>query len=248
MPNVVEFAMLRMRNYRQVDPRPISETIAAVRERLLRAARLAGRTAEEITLLAVTKNVPLPLIREALKGGIAEIGENRVQEAAEKRAAEGLPGTRWHLIGHLQSNKAKKAVELFDMVQSLDSFPLAEILNREAEKRGKKLPCLVEIKVSEEPSKHGLAPGSLDEFLEKASVLPFLAVRGLMAVAPYFDDPAGARPYFAAARGAFEKHRGFFGPDPVLSMGMSHDFEAAVEEGANMIRIGTAIFGERPRP
>lgn len=198
-------------------------------------------------MVAVTKTVSASLVREAYECGLRHFGENRVQEAvAKEKSLDDLRGVTWHLLGHLQTNKAKKALGLFDCVQSLDSLRLARVLNGEAERCGNRLPCLVEIKVSEEPEKQGLPPESLDEFLARADEWPFLSLEGLMIVAPYFDDPRRARPYFRRARDLFDRNRGRFrGERPLLSMGMSQDFEPAVEEGANMIRIGTALFGER---
>jgi pyridoxal phosphate enzyme (YggS family) len=235
-----------------VDSLDFADRLAALQERVSRAAGSGGRSLSEMTIVAVTKGLPVACHQEAWRQGLRHFGESRVQETAEKKSVLQSSSLRcddatWHLIGHLQTNKVKKALDLFDLIQSLDSLRLADALNREGEKRGRTVPCLVEIKVSEEPAKTGIAPESLEEFLGRAASLRFIHIRGLMTVAPYFEDPALTRPYFRRAREKFEKHRHQFeGPAPILSMGMSQDFEVAVQEGANMIRIGTAFFGERP--
>ncbi len=229
----------------------IPENWARIREKVQVAAARAGRSLSDVTVMAVTKTVPWPQARKAWECGVRHLGESRVQEAGEKRAALEAAGCRdltWHLVGHLQTNKAKKAVTVFDAVQSLDSLRLAEVLDREAEKQGKILPCLVEVKVSEESAKQGVLPETLDDVLKRLTGFPRLRVEGLMTLAPYFEDPEKARPYFRRARRLFEKHlKDFRGARPVLSMGMSQDFAVAVEEGATMIRIGTALFGARPK-
>jgi PLP dependent protein len=195
--------------------------------------------------------VPAERVLEACRGGIRLVGENRVQEAESKIAAlASFPEAQdltWHLIGHLQSNKAKKAANLFNAVQSLDGAALAEKLDAEAAKLGKVLSCLAEVKVSDEPTKFGLAPEALDEFLGRAAEFRHLSIEGLMTVAPYFDDPEKARPFFRRMRELFEAHSSRFKGRKVLSMGMSHDFEVAVEEGSTLVRIGTALFGPRPQ-
>jgi hypothetical protein len=221
----------------------ISDQWAVLQDRVSRAARRAGRSLQDITIVAVTKNVPPEKIREILRCGARHMGENRVQEAERKKPL--VAGAAWHLIGHLQTNKARKALEIFDSVQSLDSLRLAEALQKEAERRDRTLPCLVEVKVSEEPAKHGIDPDFLEEFLDRVAALGRLRVEGLMAVAPYFEDPERTRPYFRRVRELFERNRVRFQGER-LSMGMSQDFEVAVEEGSNMIRIGTALFGARP--
>lgn len=200
----------------------------------------------DVALLAVVKTVPPGRIRDAYRLGLKAFGESRVQEAAAKRPDLGaLDGVEWHLIGHLQTNKARKAAELFDAVQSVDSDRLAAALDAEAERAGKSLRCLAEVKTSPEEAKGGLAPEALDAFLDRRDRWPRLKFEGLMTVAPAAEDPAVARPFFARLRELAERRRDVFGPRPVLSMGMSHDFEAAVAEGSTMIRIGTALFGER---
>jgi pyridoxal phosphate enzyme (YggS family) len=232
----------------------IAHNVARVRERLAAAARRAGRSAAEIELLAVSKTVAPERIAEAHAAGLRLFGENRVQEFAGKAAAlRGLAGARWHLIGHLQSNKAARAAELFSVVESVDSVRLAEKLNAAAAALGKALEVLIEINIGGEAAKSGLLPDSpeLETLLARAPEWPHLRVAGLMAIPPFTEDPEGARPYFRRLRELREQiaRRGLPAVRmDVLSMGMSHDFEVAVEEGATRVRVGTAIFGERPRP
>ena len=230
----------------------VADNVARVRERIAGAARRAGRSPEEIILMAVTKTFAPDAIREAHAAGIRVFGENRVQEFSGKAAAvRDLTGAEWHMIGHLQTNKAAKAVELFGAIDSVDSLRLAEKLNAAAGEHSKKLPVLIEVNVGGEEAKSGVAPGShdFDEMLEAAPKLEQLQFRGLMAIPPYTDDPQGARPYFKALRRvAIEiATRQLPGIDMgVLSIGMSHDFEVAIEEGSTCVRVGTAIFGARP--
>lgn len=229
----------------------IAENIAHIRARIEAAARYAGRDPSAITLMAVSKTFPPDSIREAYAAGIRVFGENRVQEFAEKVGAlHGLADTEWHLIGHLQSNKAAKAAELFGAVDSLDSVKLAERLNVAAEAAGKTLPVLIEMNVGGEEAKSGIAPGSeeLERILTGAPQWKHLAIRGLMTVPPYTDDPEGARPFFrklGEIRDGIAARALSGVAMNVLSMGMSHDFEVAVEEGATCVRVGTGIFGER---
>ncbi len=232
----------------------IEENIARVRERMARAARRAGRRPEDVTLLAVTKTVEPGRIREAYAAGLRLFGENRVQEF-EGKAAEvsGLAGAAWHMIGHLQSNKAAKAAELFAEVDSLDSLHLAEKLNAAAEKLGKRLPVLLEINLGGEAAKSGVAPQSpeLEALLAAAPRLGHLEIRGLMCIPPFTEDAEGARPYFrrlGGLRAELAARRLPGAALDVLSMGMSHDFEVAIEAGSTCVRIGTAIFGERTKP
>lgn len=232
----------------------VSDNIRAVRERITRAAACVGRSPESITLMAVSKTVEPERIKEAYAAGLRVFGENRVQEFGEKAPAlADLKDAAWHLIGHLQSNKARKAVELFHAVDSVDSLRLAEKLNQAAEQTGKKLPVLIEIKVGEEESKAGIPMDSpeLESLLRGASNLDHLQVAGLMTVPPFTEDPEGARPYFRLLRDlrdtiAARKLPGI--AMDVLSMGMSHDFEVAIEEGSTCVRVGSAIFGARPKP
>jgi pyridoxal phosphate enzyme (YggS family) len=232
----------------------ISENIDAVRERIARAARRAGRVPEEITLMAVSKTQPADRIREAYDAGLRVFGENRVQEFAGKvEALRDLPDAEWHMIGHLQTNKTARTVELFRAVDSVDSLKLTEKLDAAARGLGRKLDVLVEINVGGEAAKSGVAPDStaLDELLVAAPRLEGLAFRGLMTVPPFTDDPEGARPYFRKLRElrdaiAARKLRAVAMDE--LSMGMSHDFEVAIAEGSSCVRVGTAIFSERIKP
>jgi pyridoxal phosphate enzyme (YggS family) len=231
----------------------ISENIAEVRERIASAARRAGRTLDDITLMAVSKTHPRERIREAYDAGQRLFGENRVQEFSGKaEALADLHDAEWHLIGHLQTNKAGKAVELFRAVDSVDSLKLAEKLDATARALGKKLDVLIEVNVGGEAAKSGIALDSpaLDELLIAAPRLEALAFRGLMTVPPFTDDPQEARPYFRKLRDLREAISARKLPAVAmdqLSMGMSHDFEIAIEEGSTCVRVGTAIFGERPK-
>jgi PLP dependent protein len=231
----------------------IADNIARVSERVRNAARRAGRSPREITLMAVTKTIEPARIREAYAAGIRVFGENRVQEFEGKRGdLADLRDAEFHLIGHLQSNKAAKAAELFSTIDSLDSLALAQKLNSAAAKLGRMLPVLVEINVGGEEGKSGFAPDphELDELLLIAESLANIEIRGLMAVPPYTADPEGARPYFRKIRELRDRiaARALRRVSiDVLSMGMSHDFEVAIEEGSTCVRVGTAIFGERPK-
>ena len=217
--------------------------------KMVHAAMRAGREPSEVKLIAVTKTVDVALIRKAVDVGLREFGENRVQEAQKKVNCNELNviGERihWHLIGHLQKNKAKASVDLFDMIQSVDSFELAEIISKEAERADKTQRLLLQVKLSDEESKYGISKDKLPLLIERTGNLRGLKVEGLMTIPPYFDDPEKARPFFRELRQLRDKaaHAGLRLPE--LSMGMSNDFEVAIEEGATMVRIGTAIFGER---
>ena len=229
----------------------IAENIAQVQERIAAAARSANRNPDEITLMAVTKTFPPDRIREAYAAGLRVFGENRVQEfAAKATTLRDLRDVEWHLIGHLQTNKAAKAAELFDAVDSVDSVRTAEKLNASAASTGKTLSILIEINVGGERAKSGVAPGSgeLEKILQGAPRWRNLKIRGLMTVPPYTEDPEGSRPYFRQLRQIRDSIAARKLPQvvmEVLSMGMSHDFEVAIEEGATCVRVGTAIFGER---
>ena len=229
----------------------ISENIQSIQERIDSAARRAGRRPEEIALMAVTKTHPPERIREAHAAGLRLFGENRVQEFAGKAPAlADLAAAEWHMIGHLQTNKAGKTVELFSAVDSVDSLKLAERLNAAARALNKKLNVLIEINVGGEAAKSGLAPDSRDlqDLLRSAPRFEALEFRGLMTVPPFTDNPEQARPYFRALRDLRDSIAARKLPAirmDVLSMGMSHDFEVAVKEGSTCVRVGTAIFGER---
>ncbi len=229
----------------------VFENIAVIHERIAAAARRAGRRPEEIALMAVSKTHPAERIREAYAAGLRLFGENRVQEFASKAAAlADLAGADWHMIGHLQSNKAGKAAELFAAVDSVDSVKLAEKLNAAARSMGKRMAVLIEINVGGEAAKTGVAPDSreLEELLLAAPRFEQLEFCGLMTVPPFTDDPEDARPYFRKVRelrDAIAARKLLAVRTDVLSMGMSHDFEVAITEGSTCIRVGTAIFGER---
>jgi pyridoxal phosphate enzyme (YggS family) len=231
----------------------VSENIAAIHERIAAAACRAGRRPEQIALMAVSKTHPPESIREAYAAGLRLFGENRVQEFAAKAAAlPDLTGAEWHMIGHVQSNKSGKAVELFAGVDSVDSVKLAEKLDAAARSLNKKLAVLIEINVGGEAAKTGVAPDSreLEDLLLAAPGLEALEFRGLMTVPPFTDDPEDARPYFRKLRELRDRiaARKLAGVGThILSMGMSHDFEVAIEEGSTCIRVGTAIFGARSK-
>jgi len=224
-------------------------SISSIYKRISHAAMRAGRNPEEVKLIAVTKTVTVQQIKEAIDAGLRTLGENRIQEAKAKieelSADSTMPSVSWHLIGHLQKNKAKYAVRLFDLIHSLDSAELAEELNSQAEKIGKVQEVLMEVKLSPEETKHGVAKTDLPEFLKMVQTLKHLRLRGLMTVPPFFEYPEEVRPYFRELRALRDEAEAAGYHLPELSMGMSNDFEVAIEEGATMVRIGTAIFGER---
>lgn len=226
----------------------VAENVERVQERIRLACRRSGRAAEDVRLLAVSKTKPAEAIRQAYAAGLREFGENRVQEAAAKRPELEDLDAVWHLIGHLQSNKAKQACRLFDAIHSVDSLHLAEKIGRAAAALNRKMPVLVEVHLGEETSKFGVEEDGVMRLAEQFGALPSLELRGLMTLPPFFDDPQDVRPFFRRLRelaGRIEA-RGLPGVSMrELSMGMSHDFEIAIEEGATIIRVGTAIFGER---
>jgi PLP dependent protein len=232
----------------------IADNIARVRERIAAAASRVRREPQSITLMAVSKTVEPERIHQAVESGIRVFGENRVQEFESKfPGVEDRKGAEWHLIGHLQSNKARKAVELFDAIDSLDSLRLAEKLDQAAEAVGKVLPVLIEINAGGEASKTGIPLDSpdLDGLLLAMPRFEHLQVRGLMAVPPFTPHPEAARPYFRLLRDLRDTIAARRLPRiqmDVLSLGMSHDFEVAIEEGSTCVRVGTAIFGGRPQP
>ncbi len=228
----------------------IADNVARVRERIAAACARSGRAPQDVRLMAVSKTHPASAIREAVAAGVTLFGENRVQEYAEKAADLHETAAEFHLIGHLQSNKAAKAAELFNAVDSVDSWKLAERLSGAAEKLGKTLAVLLEVNVGGEEAKSGFAPDSeeLLVLLAKASDLRHLRIRGLMTIPPHTEDPNGARPYFQTLRALRDRLAKDFPQAKLgeLSMGMSHDYEIAIEEGSTCVRVGTAIFGERP--
>ena len=209
-----------------------------VLERIQEAAARSRRDPASIRLIAVTKTVSAERIREAVACGVGDIGENRLQEALPKREALAGLNITWHFIGHLQTNKAKKVVEAFDWVQSVDRSELAQKLNQQA--APKRLPVLIEMKLHAEETKSGVEESHLPQLVEALAHCEHLELRGLMAIPPFLEDPEAVRPYFKRLR----ELAGRFGLDE-LSMGMSHDFEVAIEEGATIVRVGSALFGER---
>ena len=227
----------------------LSERIAHVRERIDATARRCNREPEEITLIAISKTHPSALLREALEAGITDLGENRVQEADGKIVELGRNAARWHLVGHLQSNKTKRAVQLFDVIHSLDSVSLAQRLDRLCVAAGRaELPMLIQIDLGGEATKTGIDPRGLPELLDALRDLERVRLIGLMTLPPFFENADCGRPYFKTLRQLRDKlqREGRFGERAgELSMGMSHDFEIAIEEGATMVRVGTAIFGAR---
>jgi len=228
---------------------PFSERLENVRSRIRSCAQRCNRSPEDITLVAVSKTHPAEAIREAISLGLTDFGENRVQEAEGKIPIVGREAARWHLIGHLQSNKARKAAELFDMIHSLDSVALAERLDRICVELDRAtLPVLIQLDLGHEATKTGVEEKDLNEMVAAITECDRLAFRGLMTLPPCFDEAEMARPFFRRLRELRDElqGRGVFG-DRVgdLSMGMTHDHEIAIEEGATIVRIGTAIFGER---
>ena len=218
----------------------LRDRLSSVRERIARAADRARRDPDGILLLAVTKVFPAGVIREAYDLGLTEFGENYVQEFEEKApAVSGLAGARFHLIGHLQSNKSRKAAELFQTIQTVDSPRLAHRLDEAA----KPLDVMLEVKLSDEDAKSGASPAELPALIEAVRACPHLLLRGLMTMPPWSDDPEAARPIFRALRELAARHS-LSG----LSMGMSHDLETAIEEGSTCVRVGTALFGKRVKP
>jgi pyridoxal phosphate enzyme (YggS family) len=225
----------------------IAENIRNVQERIALAARRAHRDPSSVRLVVVTKTVGQDRIREAVAAGAMILGENRVQEAREKIAALG-PVASWHLIGHLQANKAKYAVTLFYLIHSVDSIALAQEIDRQAEKNGKVQDILIEVNISGEASKAGVRADEAAGLIRESSKLAHIRVHGLMTMPPYSEDPEASRPYFRRLRELSADIANENIPRVAmkeLSMGMSGDFEVAVEEGATLVRVGTAIFGKR---
>jgi len=225
----------------------IRDNLLRVWERVDQAAIRAGRDPGEIKLVAVSKTVEVARIREAIEAGVTILGENYVQEARRKIEEIGH-GIQWHMIGHLQSNKAKYAVTLFDYIHSIDGISLAREIDRRAAQKGRRVKALVEVNLSGETSKFGIDSEVVMDLIHHVAALKHISIEGLMTMPPYFDEPEKARPYFIKLREFRDRiqKEGIEGARmDELSMGMSGDFEAAIEEGATMIRVGTAIFGER---
>ena len=226
----------------------IKENVAHVRERIAAACRRSGRRPEDVKLVAISKTFPPESIRAAYEAGLREFGENRVQEAHAKRPGLWDLSITWHLVGHLQTNKAKAARELFHWVHTVDSFRLAQKLDQVAVSGGGRLPVLLEVNLAREESKAGVGEPEIIPLAERVSQCPTLEVRGLMVIPPFLDDPEQVRPYFRRLRELAQeidsKNIANLSMQE-LSMGMSHDFDVAIEEGATIIRVGTAIFGAR---
>ena len=223
----------------------IEKNLSRVRERIEDAAAKIGRDPRGIKLVAVTKTVTVQSIREAVAAGAMIFGENYVQEARTKIEEIGKSGIQWHFIGHLQTNKAAHAVRLFDLIHAVDSLTLARELDKRAGAASKTIDCLIEVNLSQEASKFGISKERTPELAHALKDLKNISLKGLMTMPPYADDPEAARPYFIALRELREEIAGSGTPLPELSMGMSTDFEKAIEEGATIVRVGRAIFGER---
>lgn len=234
----------------EIGPDGLTERLALVRQRIETSATRCGREPEDVTLIAVSKTHPPEILRRAIEAGVLDLGENRVQEADAKITEVGRERARWHLIGHLQANKARRAVALFDVVHSLDSASLARRLDRLcAASSREELPVLIQVDLAGEETKSGVDEDELPRMVEAVVACERLRLSGLMTLPPFFEDAELARPYFRRLRELRDAlaSRGNFGPlRGELSMGMSHDFEVAIEEGATMVRVGTAIFGARP--
>lgn len=242
----------------EVEPRPsacgeekmgseLQERVHSVLERISCAARRSGRDPGQVRLVAVTKTVPVARMREAVEAGIRVMGENYVQEAKQKREALGVP-CQWHMIGHVQKNKAALAARVFDVVETVDSPALAEALSRHAEQAGKTLEVLIQVNVSGEATKFGIRPEGVLPLVERVGSLKGLKLTGLMTLPPFFEDPEQVRPYFSALRSLQQSLMASGVPKACLrelSMGMSSDFEVAIEEGATIVRVGRALFGPR---
>ena len=228
-----------------ISPSTVAENVAAIQERVEQAAKRAGRKASDVTIVGVSKTFPAERIREAFELGIRHFGENRVQEWESKAPlVEGL-GATWHLVGHLQRNKAARAIRLFHSIDSVDSLPLAEKLNTAAGE-GRRLPILIEVRLDPTVAKSGCDPAEISRFAEGVLLLPRLELRGLMTVPELTADPHEVRPFFRRLREMRDTiSRQLDWPLPELSMGMSRDFDIAIEEGATQVRVGTALFGSR---
>lgn len=224
----------------------IASNVSSVQERIARAAARADRKPEEIVIIAASKTFPAEAIRAAYDAGIRAFGENRVQEWESKQAELADIKPSWHLIGHLQSNKARRASRLFDWIDSVDDATLAMKLDDAAGEANEWLAVLIEVRIDPTETKSGVAQVDLPALAAAIAQMPHLQLRGLMAIPPFCDDPRDARPYFRRLRRLRDDlEQSLQRPIPELSMGMSHDFEIAIEEGATQVRIGSAIFGER---
>ncbi len=226
----------------------VAENLCSLEQRIRAACNRAARDRKDVTLVAVAKTRTADEVTEAIRAGVTDIGENRVQEAAAKKPLVRLQAN-WHLIGHLQTNKVRKALELFSIIQSVDSVHLAHELDRRCEQQNKHLSIFIEVNTSNEPTKFGVRPTELDSLVQEVTRLERLELAGLMTIGPGWaaEDPEASRPCFQLLRHLRDEMRQRFSiPLPHLSMGMSSDFEQGIEEGATIIRVGTAIFGPRP--
>ncbi len=224
----------------------IAANVARIRERIAQAAERSGRSPDAVKLVAAAKTVDADRLCEAIAAGVLDVGENYVQEAAAKKPSVGL-AARWHMIGHLQRNKAKQAVAIFDIIETVDSRPLAEAIGEQAAKLGRVMPVLIQVNTSGEPGKSGVEPGLAEQLVSEVRCLPGVTIEGLMTIGRFDPDPEYGRSEF---RLLAEMARRLSDRTGVamrwLSMGMSHDFEVAIEEGANLVRVGTGVFGPRP--
>jgi PLP dependent protein len=228
----------------------VSENVQNIRARIRDTCIRTGRRPEDVTLIAVTKTFGPEQIREAIQSGLLDIGENYVQEAAEKRRAVPDPEIRWHYIGHLQSNKVKSILPWVSLIHSVDSVSLAAEIQKRAEKFGQTVEVLIEVNTSEEASKYGTRPDRTLALVSEVAALPNIRLKGMMTIGPFDPDPEVSRPAFRLLKGLLnEANASNIVREPLreLSMGMTHDFEVAIEEGATMVRIGTAIFGTRKK-
>ena len=220
----------------------LGSRLAAIRARIEAAAVRCGRSPQDVTLVAISKTHPASVVKSAIELGATDLGENRVQEAEQKIIEVGRTKARWHLVGHLQANKARRAVQLFDVIHSLDSLELARRLDRLCGEEGtENLPVLVQVDLGHEETKSGIDEAELPQLIAGLAGLSRIQLIGLMTLPPFFDDPEQARPFFQRLRALRDK----WVPNGELSMGMTNDFEVAIEEGATMVRVGTAIFGQR---
>ncbi len=229
----------------------LAQRLKGVRDRIADAAHRSGRLPSSVTLVAISKTFPFDAVRAAAACGQIDFGENKVQEGQAKILAGGALPLRWHLIGHLQSNKAKKAAALFDVIHSIDSADLLRTVDEAATERGRQIDVLIQVDLTQEPTKHGAPEAAMPAIIEAAMACRSARLTGLMLLPPAVAEPDAVRPYFAAARALRDRYIADGVPADLLrdlSMGMSHDYEVAIEEGATLVRVGSAIFGERAYP
>ncbi len=223
----------------------ISNRLATVRHKIRVAAEKSGRPPEDVSLVVVSKTMGVDHIREAVEGGAVILGESRIQEAREKVPIIGRDKLQWHLVGHLQQNKVKYIFELFDLIHSVDSVDLAREIDRRGALRGESMGILLQVNIAHDPAKFGVDPEELPELLREISQFKNVSIKGLMAISPFSVDPEDSRPHYQALRELRDRVTAKDFDLKELSMGMSNDFEVAVEEGSTMVRVGSAIFGER---